>query len=318
VQQSSSSSGSYTFNPDSSSNVAVYYGQSGATGQVSLSKLCQDPSVDIVVLAFLTTFFGPGGMPSLNLGSSCGGQTSQMASMGATGLMSCPTLASQITQCQSSGKKVLLSLGGSIATSAFSSDSQATQFASTLWNLFGAGTGLDAGLRPFGDVRVDGFDVDNEDHSTTSYATFVSALRTNLNSDASKRYYISAAPQCPRPDASIPLDAMQSMDFVFVQFYNNGDCNIGQPGFAASLKAWSQDLSAKGKGPKLYVGAPGCAECAGSGYVQPGQLKGVLQGALGAGVGNMGGVMLWDGPEAMVNTQGGTDYLTTVKGALGA
>jgi len=179
VRQSSSSSGSYIFNPDSSSNVAVYYGQSGATGQVSLSTLCQDPSVDIVILAFLTTFFGPGGMPSINLGSSCGGQTSQMTAAGATGLMSCPALASQITQCQSSGKKVLLSLGGSIATSAFSSDSQATQFASTLWNLFGAGTGLDAGLRPFGAVKVDGFDVDNEDHSTTFYSTFVSALRKN-------------------------------------------------------------------------------------------------------------------------------------------
>lgn len=213
-------------------------------------------------------------------------------------------------------KKVLLSLGGAIATTAFSSDDQATQFATTLWDLFGAGTGLDADLRPFGDVQIDGFDVDNEDHSTAYYSTFVSALRKNLDSDPSKKYYISAAPQCLRPDASIPLDAMQSMDFVFVQFYNNGDCNIGQPGFEVSLKAWSQDLSAKGKGPKLYVGAPGCSQCAGSGYVQPGELNGVLQAALGAGVGNLGGVMLWDGSEALVNTEGGNDYLTTVKGAL--
>ena len=317
THQSASSSGSYTFNADSSSNVAVYYGQSGATGEVSLGSLCQDSSVDIVVLAFLTTFFGPAGMPSINLGSSCGGQTSQMASMGATGLMSCPTLASQITTCQNVGKKVLLSLGGSLATSAFSSDDQATQFASTIWNLFGAGTGVDAALRPFGSVKVDGFDVDNEDHSTAFYSTFVSALRKNLDSDSSKTYYISAAPQCPRPDASIPLDAMQTMDFIFVQFYNNGDCNIGQPGFDASFKAWSADLSANGKGPRLFIGAPGCSSCAGSGYVEPGQVQSVLEGAIGAGVGNLGGVMLWDGPEAMVNTVGGTDYLTTVKEALG-
>ncbi|KAL8823640.1 MAG: hypothetical protein Q9191_005672 [Dirinaria sp. TL-2023a] len=324
-QQSSSpppSSGSYQFNAAASNNVAVYYGQSGATGQVSLSKLCQDSSVDIVVLAFLTTFFGPGGMPSINLGSSCGGQTAKMQAAGATGLMTCPTLSSEIQTCQSAGKKVLLSLGGSIATSAFSSDAQATAFASTLWNLFGGGTGLDAGLRPFGaDVSLDGFDVDNEDHSTAHYETFVSALRTQLNSNPStgKKYYISAAPQCPRPDASIPLAAMQSMDFVFVQFYNNGDCNVGQPGFADSFKAWSQDLAANGAGPKLYIGAPGCSSCAGSGYVAPAQLDGVLQSAMQAGVSNFGGVMLWDGPEALENTDGGgKDYLSTVKAALGS
>lgn len=58
-----------------------------------------------------------------------------------------------------------------------------------------------------------------------------------MDTDTSKQYYISAAPQCVRPDASIPLDAMQAMDFIWVQFYNNDDCNIGQSGFDASFKA---------------------------------------------------------------------------------
>ena len=257
------SSGGYSFNADSSSNLAVYYGQSEATGHVSLLEICSDDSVDIVILAFLTTFFGPAGYPSINLGSACGGQSPKMNAVGATGLQSCPSLASQIQSCQNKGKKVLLSLGGSLATTAFSSDDPAAKFATTLWNLFGAGTGADAGLRPFGDVQIDGFDIDNEDHSTASYSTFVSALRKTMDADTSKKYYISAAPQCPRPDASIPLDAMQTMDFVFVQFYNNGDCNVGQPGFEASFKAWSSDLSAKGAGPKLYIGAPGCSKLCG-------------------------------------------------------
>lgn len=148
-----------SFNAQSNSNVAVYYGQSGATGEVTLAQMCQDSSVDIVVLAFLTTFFGPGGYPTVNFGAACGGTTSAMTSKGASGLMSCPTMAQDITACQSSGKKVLLSLGGSLATSAFSSDSQADQFASMLWNLFGSGTGEDTGLRPFGDVKIDGFDL---------------------------------------------------------------------------------------------------------------------------------------------------------------
>lgn len=147
------------FNAQSSQNLAVYYGQTGATGQFTLGDMCKNPNVDIVVLAFLTTFFGPGGFPSLNFGPACGGQTQEMKAAGATGLLYCPDLAAQITQCQSLGKKVLLSLGGSEATTAFPSDSQASEFATKLWNLFGSGTGISAGLRPFGQVKVDGFDV---------------------------------------------------------------------------------------------------------------------------------------------------------------
>ncbi|KAL8950278.1 MAG: hypothetical protein Q9222_003682 [Ikaeria aurantiellina] len=312
------SSGSSTFDAQSSSNLAVYYGQSGATSQTSLAQMCQDSNVDIVILAFLTTYFGPGDYPSLNFGAGCGGSTPAMQAAGASGLLSCPAMASDIKTCQGLGKKVLLSLGGAQATTAFSGDSQASEFATKLWDLFGGGNGEEVDMRPFGDAVLDGFDVDNEDHSTAFYTTFVSSLRTTMKADTSKPYYISAAPQCPRPDASIPLTAMQSMDFVFVQFYNNGDCNIGQPGFAASLKAWSQDLSANGgKGPKLYIGAPGCSACAGSGYLGGDAMKGVIESAKQAGLGNLGGVMLWDGPEGKANVDGGSDYLSLVKGAMG-
>lgn len=139
-----------------------------------------------------------------------------------------------------------------------------------------------------------------------------------MNKDSSRTYYISAAPQCPRPDASIPLDAMQTMDFVFVQFYNNAaaNCDVGQPGFLDSLKAWSADLSANGAGPKLYVGAPACPDCAGAGYLDPGAMASAISGIKSSGLSNLGGVMLWDGSEAMANTNGGGDYTTVVKGAL--
>lgn len=82
-----------------------------------------------------------------------------MEAKGATGMLLCGQMATDIATCQSSGKKVLLSLGGATAQTAFTGDDQATAFASTLWNLFGAGTGLDAGLRPFGNTTIDGFDV---------------------------------------------------------------------------------------------------------------------------------------------------------------
>lgn len=95
----------------------------------------------------------------MDFGPACGGQSSQMEAKGATGMLQCGQLATDIATCQSSGKKVLLSLGGATAETAFTDDNQAITFASTLWNLFGAGTGLDAGLKPFGKTMIDGFDV---------------------------------------------------------------------------------------------------------------------------------------------------------------
>ena len=151
------SSGS--FNAKAKDNVAVYYGQSPATSQVTLAKLCEDDSVNIVILAFLSEFFSAGGLPTMDFGPACGGQSDQMKSKGATGMLQCGQMATDIATCQSAGKKILLSLGGATAQTAFTDDNQATTFASTLWNLFGAGTGLDAGLRPFGKTTIDGFDV---------------------------------------------------------------------------------------------------------------------------------------------------------------
>ena len=153
-------SSSYNFDAQSSKNVAVYFGQSQATAETSLTRICSDPNVDIVVLAFLTKFFDGGGYPKVDFGSTCGSaQTPQMQAVGAMGLLNCPDLSSQIHTCQNSGKKVLLSLGGYLAITALSTDAQADQLAIRLWNLFGGGSGEDAGLRPFGAVRLDGFDV---------------------------------------------------------------------------------------------------------------------------------------------------------------
>lgn len=143
-----------------------------------------------------------------------------------------------------------------------------------------------------------------------------------MNTDKSRKYYISAAPQCPRPDASIPLDAMQSMDFIFVQFYNNPPCGLGSPGFIESFQAWSKDISGSGRtdaGPKLYIGMPGCPVpgCSGSGYLGGEELKKTMEEVKKVDVQNFAGVMLWEGPLAMKNhAEGGKDYLSVVKALL--
>lgn len=67
-------------------------------------------------------------------------------------------------------------------------------------------------------IRADYESTDNENKDQTGYVAFVKALRTQFATDKSKQYYISAAPQCPLPDASIPVGAMQLMDFVVSNF----------------------------------------------------------------------------------------------------
>jgi chitinase len=308
----------YVFNAESEDNVAVYYGTTPATTAGGLTALCSSPNVDIVILSFVFSFFDANGYPSIDFGPGCSDQTSSQANV-APGLKDCSALAPEIAACQTMDKKVLLSLGGYNSNTSFTSDTQATEFAGTLWDLFGAGTGLDTSLRPFGtDIIVDGFDIDNEDHSTEHYERFATALRELFTTDESKTYYLSAAPQCPIPDESIPIGALQQADFVWVQFYNNPSCNIDSPGFQQSFKAWS-DLLASGtqvRGPRLYIGAAGF-EGAGSGYVKGSGLGTKVSSARGLYVENFGGVMLWDGSEAALNVDSyGVDYLEYAKAAL--
>jgi hypothetical protein len=207
-----------SFNPSAKTNVVAYFGQSDATSAHPLSELCASSSIDVVVVAFVNNYFSSGGLPGVNFGAASGnGPSPAQIAAGASGLLDASALGKDIAACQAAGKKVLLSLGGAIGSTTFASDAQATAFAATLWNLFGGGHALDA-LRPFGKgVVVDGFDIDNESHNPTGYTALVTSLRALMATDTSRQFFISAAPQCPRPDASIPLDAMRQMDFVWVQ-----------------------------------------------------------------------------------------------------
>lgn len=172
------SSSNSTFNPMSPSNLAVYYGQSPATSSVRLSTLCTNPSIDIIILAFVTSLSSPasssggGGTttattyPTINFGPYCAsGPSAAQSAAGATGLLDCTQdLAPEIRACQDADKKVFVSLGGASGASGMvlGSEEEAERAADVVWGLFGGrggggGGDLDA-LRPFGDVVVDGFD----------------------------------------------------------------------------------------------------------------------------------------------------------------
>lgn len=187
--------------------------------------LTVDSTLDIIPLAFLYIFFNSDGLPAINFAAAC-----ENTYFSGTGLLHCAQMgyvlgrfcadgSADIKTCQAAGKKILLSLGGAAGSYGFTSDSQAETFADSLWNLFGGGS---SSTRPFDDAIIDGFDLDIEGGSTTGYAAFVNRMRTHYASDTSKSYYISAAPQCPLPDAYLnTVLTTAHVDFIFVQFYNN-------------------------------------------------------------------------------------------------
>lgn len=101
------------------------------------------------------------------------------------------------------------------------------------------------------------------------------------------------------------------MDFVWVQFYNNGPCNHGQGGFIESLQAWSKDLSSgSGQGPKLYVAAIADTN-QGSGFIDASSLGAEMSKVKALNLPNFGGYALWDGSLAIANSM-----VTSVKNKL--
>jgi len=240
----------------------------------------------------------------------------------APGLLYCPQLAGYISACQSTyGKKVLLSIGGATSQISFTGEDQATNFGDVLWNLFGPPGNVDDGLRPFGNVEVDGFDIDKEDRLPAYFGTLATTLRSHYATNTAKNYYLSAAPQCPYPDASTPLDVLLLCDFVWVQFYNNPPCEIGSTGFAASVDQWSTALEASTLAvkPRLYIGAPAFSAAGPSAYANIGSaegMEGVAAGVVDMSLPNMGGIMFWDGPEGRANVEGGLDIIAWAKEGL--
>ena len=337
---SSTTGSTHTFDPMASDLNIVYYAQTDQTNAVPLSQICQDSNIDVVILAFVTSFFGPGGYPIVNFGPKCWASNTNQSAAGATGLLDCVSdgFAAQVSGCQSLGKKVMLSLGGAISDTEIPSDTAAQELANTLWNLFLGGTSntTTSALRPFGpDIILDGIDIDNESPSNAAHIpALATALRTLYSTSSNtKQYYLSAAPECPLPSLSIPIPSLlPHLDFISVQFYNNPSCNLDSgSSFLDSLTSWSQALAQThdfvdvgngvSDGPRLLVGVPAFT-AGGSGFVDVAGFRSVLGEVKGLGLGNVAGVTFWDGAYEEESGSGGggggETYASAVKEVLGA
>ncbi|KAJ6519485.1 class III chitinase [Mycena sanguinolenta] len=309
---------SWAFDITRYDNTVVYWGQNsiGAIAgtpvseyQKTLSFYCNDDAVDVFPVAFVNAFFSTGGEPSLNLANIC--NPTDNATFAGTALPNCASLATDIATCQKAGKLVTISLGGAGGGVGLSSDAQGTAFATTIWNLFLGGS---SSTRPFGSAVLDGVDLDIEGGSSTGYAAFVNQIRS-LSSGASKRYYVTAAPQCVYPDSALG-SVLNAADFdaVYVQFYNN-QCSL--PNYAVvsdwNFGIWDQWARTVSPNPnvKIYIGAPASSSAAGSGYVDIATLSNIAT-TMRKSFPSFGGVMLWDASQAYANNR----YDLAIKNAL--
>ncbi|KAF7133321.1 hypothetical protein RHSIM_Rhsim09G0203000 [Rhododendron simsii] len=250
--------------------IAIYWGQDGREG--NLTALCDTGRFAYVNIAFLNVF-GNGSTPSINLAGHCNPATN-----------GCTIFSDQIRYCKKKGIKVLLSLGGAIGNYSLVSQADAKNVSLYLWNNFLGGK---SSTRPLGKAKLDGIDFDIEQSSANwNYL----ARYLNRYNKFKKKVYLSAAPQCPYPDAHLG-NALETglFDYVWVQFYNNPSCeylNSNTTDLLTSWANWTESVKAK----LIFMGLPAAP---GSGFIPANVLTSQVLPKIKKAK-KYGGVMLWN------------------------
>lgn len=252
--------------------IAIYWGQNGNEG--TLAETCATNNYGFVNIAFLPTF-GNGQKPMINLAGHCDPYTN-----------GCTHLSSDIKSCQSKGIKVLLSIGGGAGSYFLASAEDARQVATYLWNNFLGGS---SSSRPLGDAVLDGIDFDIEGGTNQHWDDLARYL--SGYSKQGKKVYLSAAPQCPFPDAWVGGALKTGLfDYVWVQFYNNPPCQYSGDinNLVNAWKQWTSDIPAN----QIFLGLPAAPAAAGSGFIPVNDLISKVLPAIKVSQ-KYAGVMLW-------------------------
>ncbi|KAJ4806745.1 Acidic endochitinase [Rhynchospora pubera] len=253
-------------------SIAVYWGQNGGEG--TLADTCVTGNYQYVMLAFLTTF-GNGQTPVLNLAGHCDPPSG-----------TCTSLTSDIQSCQSRGIKVILSLGGATGSYQLTSTSDAQSVADYLWNNYLGGS---SSSRPLGSAVLDGIDFDIESGSSDYYGDLANFL--SQYSSQGNKVYLTAAPQCPYPDTYVgPALQTGLFDYVWIQFYNNGQCQYSSGDTTNLVNSWNTWTSSI-KATNIFLGIPASSSI--PGYIPPNDLTSQVLPAI-QGSSLYGGIMIWD------------------------
>ncbi|KAJ5913168.1 Class III chitinase [Penicillium tannophilum] len=293
---------------NSDSNIVVYWGQNSLQGkggevQQPLAHYCENDNIDVIPIAFDMMVNGPGGVPEVDFSV-----TSQDCDVfPGTQLKNCPQIGKDIQTCQDKGKTILLSIGGATySEGGFKSEADAKAGAKLIWDTFGPQKDGSEALRPFGSAVLDGFDFDFE-ASVTNMAPFANELRSLMDKETGKQYFLTAAPQCPYPDAADKdiLNGPVSIDAVWVQFYNNfcGVNNFDTDSTASKYNFeewdnWAKTVS-QNKNVKVILGVPADTTAASTGYIPVSKLADVIE--YSKKFESFGGVMMWDTTQAYAN-----------------
>ncbi|KAI1479373.1 carbohydrate-binding module family 18 protein [Daldinia eschscholtzii] len=332
------------FSTTSKNNVVVYYGQ--GPNQKALSTYCADPSIDVIVLSFVNLFPAQAnGFPGLNFGNQCGATVYPGPGYNGVNnatnnhLYACPNIQHDLYTCrQTSNKKILLSLGGATTQYQLTGATDGTNFANTLWGLFGprTTTWVNAGKpRPFDyngiGFSVDGFDLDIEHPPTDNWAGYIALanqLRANFGAAAGKTLFLTAAPQCVVPDTNL-LGVLQHsvIDMLFIQFYNTPQCSAAswvaanaayKPGGTFNtggftFDTWTSWLSStSSKNARLFIGLPGSTSAASaSSFVPPAQAQNLIDAYFCRA--NFGGVSVWEATYAAAYSANGLNFYQNMK-----
>lgn len=260
------------FSSSQGSGIAVYWGQNGGEG--TLTATCATRLYQYVNIGFLTTF-GNGQTPVLNLAGHCDPPSG-----------TCTSLSNDIRACQGQGIKVLLSLGGATGSYSLSSAADAQQVADYLWNNY---LGGQSSSRPLGDAVLDGIDFDIESGTGQFWDDLARAL--SGRSSSQRKVYLSAAPQCPIPDAHLDTAIQTGLfDYVWIQFYNNEQCDY-RGSVDNVLARWNQWTAVPSN--QIFMGLPAATAAAGGGYMPPDVLINQVLPTIKNSP-KYGGIMIWN------------------------
>ncbi|GFS38775.1 chitinase A [Actinidia rufa] len=152
---------------------------------------------------------------------------------------------------------------------------------------------------------LDGIDFDIEGGSNQHWDDLARYLSGYSN--RGKKVYLTAAPQCPFPDAWVGGALMTGLfDYVWVQFYNNPPCQYTSGDVVNLEDAWKQWTTAI-PATKFLLGLPAAPDAAGSGFIPVSDLTSQVLPAI-KGSAKYGGVMLWS---KYYDDQ--TDYSASIK-----
>lgn len=216
----------------------------------------------------------------------------------------------------------MLSVGGATYTEGgFRSEDAAITAANNVWASFGPKAAGSNAPRPFGEAAVDGFDLDFE-AVVSNMPPFANRLRSLMDQNASatgKKWLLTAAPQCPYPDAAgNPMfNGAVFFDAIYVQFYNN---YCGLQSFVVgsetqnnfNFNTWDNWAKTVSKNPnvKVFLGVPGSPTAAGGGYESGSKLAAIISYC--KTFSSFGGVMIWDMSQIYAND----GFLNNVRSSL--